>query len=232
MKKDYGYLIIDDGTETIRIKVWGDDIRKYKVEDLNIGDNVDIIGRVREYNDEIFIMPEIISKISDPNWELLRELEKIELKKLFKNKKIVNTIATPKIPEESITESSIIKKEISDKYDFNGLEKMKIKDLTPTSKKINLIGKCIEKEDIRQTKNDNNVMDALLGDETGCVFLTVWNEDIDIMNEGESYLILNGYMSSFREKLYLNIGKYGKLMISEKKIKEVNTEKNISLSAS
>lgn len=94
-KKDYCYLVVDDGTETIRIKVWGDDINKYKLPDLKIGDDVDIIGKIRNFNDEIYIMPEIIRKISDPNLELLRELEKIELKKLFKNKKIVNTISAP-----------------------------------------------------------------------------------------------------------------------------------------
>ncbi len=69
-------LIIDDGTETIRIKAWKDDIKL--IENFEIGDIVDIIGRIREYDNQIYITPEIIKKIEDPNWELVRELEIIE----------------------------------------------------------------------------------------------------------------------------------------------------------
>ncbi|NVM04968.1 MAG: hypothetical protein HWN67_21785 [Candidatus Helarchaeota archaeon] len=231
-KKDYGYLIIDDGTETIRIKMWAEDIDKHKLHDLNIGENLDVIGKVREYNEEIYIMPELIHKISNPNWELLRELEKKELKKLFKNKKIVNKVNIPKILEENVTTRSLSDEKKSEKVDFNGLNKIKIKDLTPTSRKINLIGKIIETEEIRQTSNNNKVMNALLGDETGSVFLTIWNENIEKTKKGESYLIINGYMSSFQTKLYLNIGKYGEFKISNEKIKEVNADNNISLSSS
>jgi hypothetical protein len=36
---------------------------------------VDVIGRVREYEGEIYMVPEVIARIDDPNWELLREME-------------------------------------------------------------------------------------------------------------------------------------------------------------
>jgi hypothetical protein len=36
---------------------------------------VDVIGRLREYQNEIYIMPEVIARINDPNFELLRYLE-------------------------------------------------------------------------------------------------------------------------------------------------------------
>ncbi|MHA1131180.1 MAG: OB-fold nucleic acid binding domain-containing protein [Candidatus Helarchaeota archaeon] len=69
-------IIIDDGTATIRIKAWKDNITIF--EDVEIGDIVDIIGHVRKYEEEIYITPELIKKIEDPNWELVRELEIIE----------------------------------------------------------------------------------------------------------------------------------------------------------
>ncbi len=231
-KKDYAYLVIDDGTETIRIKAWGVDINQLKIPDLNIGDNIDVIGKVREYNEEIFIMPEIIHMIKDPNWELLRELEKLKLIKLFKNKKIVNLIDLPKIQGENSAISSSTDEKISKNVDFEGLDKIKIKNLTPNSKKINLIGKIIEMEDIRQTSNNNKVMEALISDETGCVFLTVWNENIEKVKIGESYLIINGYVSTFQNKLYLNIGKFGEFRISNNKLQDINADNNISLNLS
>ena len=69
-------IIIDDGTETIRIKAWKENIKIF--DDVAVGDIVDIIGHVRKYENEIYITPEIIKKIEDPNWELVRELEIIE----------------------------------------------------------------------------------------------------------------------------------------------------------
>jgi hypothetical protein len=45
---------------------------------------VDLIGKVREYNAEIYIMPEIVRKITDPNTELLRRLELLAKSKNLK----------------------------------------------------------------------------------------------------------------------------------------------------
>jgi len=69
-------ITIDDSTETIRVRVWKDDIKVF--EDLQVGDIVDIIGRIREYETEKYIAPEIIKKIENPNWELIHELDIIE----------------------------------------------------------------------------------------------------------------------------------------------------------
>ncbi|MBU7031092.1 MAG: OB-fold nucleic acid binding domain-containing protein [Theionarchaea archaeon] len=69
---NYIALTVDDGTETIRVKAWRQDTEKLKP--FTIGDIVDIVGRVREYNEEIYLSPEIISKISPNKW-ILRELE-------------------------------------------------------------------------------------------------------------------------------------------------------------
>ncbi|MFX1485938.1 MAG: OB-fold nucleic acid binding domain-containing protein [Promethearchaeota archaeon] len=80
-KKDYSTLTIDDGTGVIRIKTWQEDTEL--VKSIDIGDIVDVVGRVREYQEELYIMPETISRIVDPNWELVRELEIIEAKREY-----------------------------------------------------------------------------------------------------------------------------------------------------
>ncbi|MDI6819471.1 MAG: hypothetical protein QMC89_01000 [Candidatus Hodarchaeaceae archaeon] len=69
----YATLRIDDGSETIRLKAWQQDVRT--LADLNIGELIDVIGRVREYAGEIYLVPEMIARVEDPNWELVRELE-------------------------------------------------------------------------------------------------------------------------------------------------------------
>jgi hypothetical protein len=74
--ENYTSLTVDDGTETIRIKGWRQDVEKLK--HFVIGDIVDIVGKVREYNEEIYLSPEVIFKISPNKW-ILRELELMKL---------------------------------------------------------------------------------------------------------------------------------------------------------
>ena len=62
---------LDDGSDTIRAKTF----KTVKpLDTLGIGDIVDLIGKVKEWNDEIYLIPEIVRKV-EPNMELLRRLE-------------------------------------------------------------------------------------------------------------------------------------------------------------
>lgn len=76
----YGAISLDDGSDTIRGKFFQD---LSKMEDLEEGDIVDVAGKVKLYNDEIYIVPELITKKS-PNWELLRALEYKEFRDKWK----------------------------------------------------------------------------------------------------------------------------------------------------
>jgi len=68
----YAAMTLDDGTDTIRAKAFN---AVSMFEPFAMGDLVDSIGKLREYQGEIYLMPEIMRKIDDPNYELLRELE-------------------------------------------------------------------------------------------------------------------------------------------------------------
>jgi RPA family protein len=76
----YATITLDDSTETIRCKVF---INTKMLDGFGPGDMVDIFGKLREYNGEIYVMPEIISTV-DPNFETLRILE---LEKIFKEQR-------------------------------------------------------------------------------------------------------------------------------------------------
>ncbi len=71
----YMSLTLDDATETIRVKMWEN---FGMINEIAEGDIVDLIGKVRMYNEEIYILPEIVCKIDNPNLELLRRLEIIK----------------------------------------------------------------------------------------------------------------------------------------------------------
>lgn len=102
----YAFIIIDDGTETIRVRSFEDTVPIIK--DVQIGDIVDVIGRIKKYEDEIYIVPEIISRITDPNWEILRKIELIEQEKQIV-KSPIEEVKTTEIKdefEEEVIESS------------------------------------------------------------------------------------------------------------------------------
>lgn len=71
-EKKYASITIDDASGQIRLKSFGEDIEVLR--DLTQGDTLQIIGLAREYNGEIYILPEIVKKV-DPKWLLVRKLE-------------------------------------------------------------------------------------------------------------------------------------------------------------
>jgi len=57
------------------------------LDSLETGDVVDVIGKVREYEGETYVIPEIARKTGNPNFELLRRLELIYKEKGIKKAK-------------------------------------------------------------------------------------------------------------------------------------------------
>lgn len=111
---------------------------------------------------------------------------------------------------------------------------VKVGDLTPRSKSVNVIAKVISKGEVKKVTSNRDgsshiVCDALIGDETGCIYLTLWDENVSKVNEGETISIENGYISFFKGSMRLNIGRYGRLESAKEELTcEVNTENNLS----
>jgi replication factor A1 len=124
-------------------------------------------------------------------------------------------------------------KDMSNEETSESKELIKIEKLTPNSREVNLIVKVVSKSQVRNvTGRDytiHRVADALVGDETGCVYLTLWDDNIDKINEEATIRITNGYVNLFRGNMRLNIGRYGSFeLLDESPITEVNTENNLS----
>jgi len=112
-------------------------------------------------------------------------------------------------------------------------ELVKVETLTPNSRGVNTIVKVVSKGEVRSVTGRDysvrRVADALVGDETGCIYMTLWDEKIDAINEEAIMSITNGYINLFRGNMRLNIGKYGSYeLVEDSPITEVNTENNLS----
>lgn len=71
-EKKFASITLDDASGQIKLKAFGEDIEKLKTFDQ--GDTVLTIGMVREWNNEVYVTPEIIKK-KQPEYLLLRKLE-------------------------------------------------------------------------------------------------------------------------------------------------------------
>lgn len=76
----YSTITLDDSTDTIRCKTF---VNTKIFDGFGDGDLVNVFGKIREYNGEIYIIPEIVKRL-EPNFETLRLLE---LEKIFREQR-------------------------------------------------------------------------------------------------------------------------------------------------
>lgn len=108
----------------------------------------------------------------------------------------------------------------------------KVKDLTPNSKQVNILAKVVTvgepKEVMGKYGDSRRVAEAVVGDETAVVTLSLWNEQIGSIAKDEIVLVDNGYVSLVRGHMRLNVGRYGQLNKSTESIADVNTQLDMS----
>ncbi len=80
----------------------------------------------------------------------------------------------------------------------------------------------------RRDGSSHRVTEALVADETGAVLLTLWDDTIDEVSDGDIYDVKNGYVNLFRGSMRLNTGRFGSLTPSEEAIDETNVDNNMS----
>ena len=81
-----------------------------------------------------------------------------------------------------------------------------------------MAAKVVEKGETREVKSrykdeTYRIVDAVVADETGSIKLTLWNEQIEQVNVGDNIKIENGYITSFKGEMQLNVGKFGKMTV-------------------
>src|SRR3989338_4301314 len=142
MKGSISSMLVDDGTGKIVMRIFEENKAALNLE---VGDVIEIIGKVRVYNQEKYIFPEIIRKVN-PLWLKVRYLEmrsgspvvsnniqnsekeisnskKIELQK-EKNIKEISPLADPIPAKAEETAFQVIDEEIEENDPLLPLEKL------------------------------------------------------------------------------------------------------------
>jgi replication factor A1 len=91
---------------------------------------------------------------------------------------------------------------------------MKVKELSPGMRKIEIVVKVVKKEKprtvtVKRDGSQHQVADLLVGDDTGMVSMSLWDDMISQIRENDIIQISNGYVGEFGGKIQLNIGKFG-----------------------
>ncbi len=108
----------------------------------------------------------------------------------------------------------------------------KVDELTPASKQADVLVRVLSLGDRKTIDSkfggSRDLVEAVVGDETGTVILTLWGDQIDEVAQDDVLDIENGYISLVRGHMRLNVGKYGSFKKSDEEISEVNESVDMS----
>ncbi|MCS7134909.1 MAG: OB-fold nucleic acid binding domain-containing protein [Candidatus Aenigmarchaeota archaeon] len=89
---NYSTITIDDESGNIRVKVFREDVSI--LDNIEIGDMVVVVGKIKQYADEIYVIPNFVRKVLDPNVFTLHKLE--VLKEFCEQKSIFDLVYNQK----------------------------------------------------------------------------------------------------------------------------------------
>ena len=100
---------------------------------------------------------------------------------------------------------------------------MEIKDLQPKQGNVEIVAEVTEKGEIREFDKfgkQGRVCNAKIKDASGEIALTLWNEQIDQINVGDTVHVINGYVNEWQGEMQLTSGKFGKIEVEGSTPKE------------
>lgn len=108
----------------------------------------------------------------------------------------------------------------------------RIADLNPQNKSVKVLAKVLSVGESREINtrygSSRHVTEAVIGDDSGTVILSLWDDQVSLVSEGDVIFIDNGYISLVRGHMRLNVGKYGSINASDETVESVNEELNMS----
>ena len=118
--------------------------------------------------------------------------------------------------------------------DNNEVDMVKIGNLTQYSRKVYTVAKVISKTEEREVTSRSDmsthrVAEALIADETGSIYLTLWDDVLDQVEDDQILNIKDAYVNLFRGSMRLNLGRYGSYeLLEEAPFDDVDLDNNLS----
>ncbi|MFX0107321.1 MAG: hypothetical protein ACFE7R_03490 [Candidatus Hodarchaeota archaeon] len=113
------------------------------------------------------------------------------------------------------------------------INEVKVANLETRMSNVTISFKVIEKSASREvtSRHDgsiNRVSSVIVGDETGIVTLPLWNDRIQDIENGKTYVLKNGYTGLFRGNLRLKIGRESEITEKSDEIENIKMDNDMS----
>ena len=73
--RSYVNVVVDDSSGNLRLRCWGEDVKV--LNNVNVGDCVLIVGKVKDYSGEVYVVAEAV-RIVDKKWLECRKFELVK----------------------------------------------------------------------------------------------------------------------------------------------------------
>ncbi|KAL0480178.1 hypothetical protein AKO1_007216, partial [Acrasis kona] len=91
-------------------------------------------------------------------------------------------------------------------------EYVKINQITPNSFNLNLIVKVVElKMLMKDSKDQMTVAEAVVGDETGCIVISIRNDQIEHFKQNSTLQIKKGRIELYKHNMRLRVDRFGSI---------------------
>lgn len=93
---------------------------------------------------------------------------------------------------------------------------MKAEKVKPGMRNIDLDLELVEMQEPHHFENEDGegrVVTAIGKDDSGEVKISLWNEEIDKVDEGDKVKIESGYARLFQNEVHVSVGQYGELKV-------------------
>ncbi len=109
---------------------------------------------------------------------------------------------------------------------------VKVRDLTPESKSVNLTVKVVSvgapQSVAARDGGTRTVTEIVVGDETATVVMSLWDEQSRGVQASQVLHVENGYVSLVKGRVHLNVGRYGRLGKGQGDITNINRQLDVS----
>lgn len=89
---------------------------------------------------------------------------------------------------------------------------MKIEELEPNTKVVNLVVEISMLEDTTETPTGVKVQEGIIQDNTGQVKISFWDTDAGKYGVGDKIIISTGWCKKFENEIQVSAGKFGKIL--------------------
>ena len=108
------------------------------------------------------------------------------------------------------------------------VDNLKVDELTPRTGRVNMPVKVLSLEEPRAMDNGTVICEGLVGDETGTVIMSFWNDECETVNNGMTIDLKDARANLVRGHMRISLGKKGSMKEAANPLETIKESVNLS----